>query len=129
MEYTKEELTEAKRQIDSTLHKLRETIKTLGSKEEPERYKSQITLAKRRVKALEIANDLIENEKRQIMPCLQGYTEVKEMKFAFLILGGFAYPADRAAIHGGQAQIVGVEDIGQACAAAQKLEAEGGGCI
>ena len=29
MEYTKEELIEAKRQIDSTLHKLRETIKTL----------------------------------------------------------------------------------------------------
>ena len=29
MEYAKEELIEAKRQIDSTLHKLRETIKTL----------------------------------------------------------------------------------------------------
>ena len=56
MEYTKEELIEAKRQIDSTLHKLKETIKTLESKENPERYKSQITLAKRRVKAFEIAN-------------------------------------------------------------------------
>jgi len=62
MEYTKEDLIEAKRQIDSTLHKLRETIKTLEAKENPERYKSQITLAKRRVSAFEIANCLIENE-------------------------------------------------------------------
>ena len=62
MEYTKEELVEAKRQIDSTLHKLRETIKTLEAKETPERYKSQITLAKRRVKAFEIANSFIEKE-------------------------------------------------------------------
>ena len=46
MEYSKEDLAEARRQIDSTLHKLRETIKTLESKENPARYKSQITLAK-----------------------------------------------------------------------------------
>lgn len=62
MEYTKEELIEAKRQIDSIQHKLRETIKTLESKDNPERYKSQITLAKRRVKAFEISNYFIENE-------------------------------------------------------------------
>jgi len=62
MEYTKEDLIEAKRQIDSTLHKLREAIKALESKENPERYKSQITLAKRRVRAFEIANHFIENE-------------------------------------------------------------------
>lgn len=62
MEYTKEDLIEAKRQIDSTLHKLRETIKTFESKEDLERYKSQITLAKRRVRAFEIANHFIENE-------------------------------------------------------------------
>ena len=62
MEYTKEELLEAKRQIDSTLHKLRETILTLQSKENPARYKSQITLAQRRVKAFEIAVALIEKE-------------------------------------------------------------------
>ncbi len=60
MEYSKEELTEAKRQIDSTLHKLRETIKTLEAKENPQRYKSQLTLARRRVTAFEIANDLIQ---------------------------------------------------------------------
>lgn len=62
MEFSKDELKEAKRQIDSTLHKLEETIKTLEAKENAERYKSQITLAKRRVKAFKIANQLIENE-------------------------------------------------------------------
>ena len=59
MEFSRDDLNEAKRQIDSTLHKLRETIKTFESKG---RYKSQITLARRRVKAFEIANYLIENE-------------------------------------------------------------------
>lgn len=62
MEFQKDDLVEAKRQIDSTIHKLRETIKTFESKENVERYKSQITLAKRRLKAFEIANHLIENE-------------------------------------------------------------------
>ncbi len=60
MPYTQEELMEAKRQIDSTLHKLRETIKTLEGKDNPARYKSQITLAKRRVRAFEIAVHLLE---------------------------------------------------------------------
>ena len=62
MEFQKDDLIEAKRQIDSTLHKLKETINTLEAKENTERYKSQITLAKRRVKAFEIANCLIESE-------------------------------------------------------------------
>ena len=62
MDFSKDELKEAKRQIDSTLHNLRETIKTFEAKENTERYKSQITLAKRRVKAFEIANWFIENE-------------------------------------------------------------------
>ena len=62
MEFSRDDLNEAKRQIDSTLHKLRETIKTFESKEILGRYKSQITLARRRVKAFEIANYLIENE-------------------------------------------------------------------
>ena len=60
MDFSKEELLEARRQIDSTLHKLRETIKTFEAKEDPRRYKSQITLAKRRVEAFTIACDLIE---------------------------------------------------------------------
>ncbi len=62
MEFSKEDLTEAKRQIDSALHKLRETVRTLESKADPERYKSQITLAKRRIQAFGIANRLIENQ-------------------------------------------------------------------
>lgn len=56
------ELTEARRQIASMLHKLKASRATLESKENPERYKSQIMLATRRIKALELANDLIENE-------------------------------------------------------------------
>ena len=62
MEYTKADLLEAKRQIDSTLHKLEETIKTLEAKEQPQRYKSQITLAKNRIKAFTLANSLIGKE-------------------------------------------------------------------
>lgn len=62
MDHSREELLEAKRQIDSTLHKLRETIQSLQEKEHPTRYKSQITLAERRVKAFEIAVGLIEKE-------------------------------------------------------------------
>ena len=62
MAYTKEELTEASRQIESTLHKLRATLKTLETKENPSRYKSQITLAKRRIEAFTLANALILRE-------------------------------------------------------------------
>ena len=65
MEFTQAELSEAKRQIDSTLHKLRETVKTLEGKEQPARYRSQITLARRRIEALEIANLLIEDQMRR----------------------------------------------------------------
>lgn len=60
--YEQDDLREAKRQIDSTLHKLRETVKTLEGKENPSRYKSQITLAKRRIKAFTIAVELIEKQ-------------------------------------------------------------------
>lgn len=62
VEFSKSELVEAKRQIDSTLHKLRETVKTLEAKEIPNRYKSQITLARRRIDAFEISVFLIERE-------------------------------------------------------------------
>ena len=60
--YEQDDLQEAKRQIESTLHKLRETVKTLEGKENPSRYKSQITLAKRRIKAFTIAVTLIEQQ-------------------------------------------------------------------
>ena len=66
MSYTREELTEAKRQIDSTLHKLREVVKTLERKSNPARYKSQIALAKRRIRAFSIAGELIARELDQI---------------------------------------------------------------
>ncbi len=66
MTYTKDELVEAKRQIDSTLHKLRETVKTLEGKENPVRLKSQITLARRRIQAFTIAVSLIEKELKQV---------------------------------------------------------------
>ena len=66
MTYTKEELQEAKRQIDSTLHKLRETVRTLEGKENSSRYKSQITLANRRIQAFGLAVLLIERELEQL---------------------------------------------------------------
>ena len=62
MEYSRDDLMEARRQIGSTLHKLRETVKTLRGKENPDRYKAQITLAERRIRAFELANGLIERE-------------------------------------------------------------------
>ena len=62
MNYSREQLTEAKRQIDSTLHKLREVVRTFEAKEEPGRYKSQLTLARRRIQAFTIANALIQRE-------------------------------------------------------------------
>lgn len=65
MIFSQDELSESKRQIDSILHKLRETVKTLNAKENSERYKSQITLAERRIKALEIALSLIERENKR----------------------------------------------------------------
>lgn len=66
MEYSREQLLEAKRQIDSTLHKLRTTIQTFEGKEDAQRYKSQITLAKRRVEAFTLANELISRELEQL---------------------------------------------------------------
>jgi len=62
MDYTSSDLLEARRQIASTIHKLNETVKTLEAKDRPERYKSQITLATRRIQAFTLANRLIERE-------------------------------------------------------------------
>ncbi len=62
MEPAKEDLLEAKRQIDSTIHKLKESVKSMEARDNAARLKSQITLAKRRVKAFEIAVSLIEKE-------------------------------------------------------------------
>jgi hypothetical protein len=62
MEIMLDNLVEAKRQLDSTIHKLKETVKTLEAKENPNRYKSQITLALRRIDAFELSVYLIERE-------------------------------------------------------------------
>lgn len=61
-DYTAEELTEARRQLSSVLHKTREVVKTLQAKEDPGRYKSQITLARRRAEAFALAIDLIDEK-------------------------------------------------------------------
>ena len=65
MPYSQEDLLEAKRQIASTLHKLRQAVKSLEAKENPQRYKPQLTLARRRIEAFEIANALIDQELAQ----------------------------------------------------------------
>ena len=66
MSYAQEELLEAKRQIDSTLHKLREVVKTFEGKPDPGRYKSQITLAKRRLAAFTLAVELVERDEQEM---------------------------------------------------------------
>ena len=66
MEYSWEELQEAARQIGSTVHKLEKAVKSLEEKEEPRRYRSQITLGKRRIAAFSLALDLIEREMSRI---------------------------------------------------------------
>lgn len=53
----------------------------------------------------------------------------KNMRFAFLILGDFNSKTDNAAIHNGDAQIIGVSSIQEACTAAEKLCEAGVGCI
>lgn len=65
MTYTTEELREARQQIDSTLNKLRKVVMTLEGKPEPSRHRSQITLAKRRIAAFTLANELIGRELAQ----------------------------------------------------------------
>lgn len=62
MDFTRQELMEAERQIDSTLRKLQKVLETLRTKEGPGRYQSQITLAERRIQAFSIARDLIRSE-------------------------------------------------------------------
>lgn len=62
MAYTTEELKTAKFQLNSTRHKLKQVIITLEAKEDHQRYKSQITLALRRIKAIDIAVSLIDEK-------------------------------------------------------------------
>lgn len=62
MQHMEEELREARKQIESTLRKLRETLATLQAKPSADRLKPQITLAKRRIEAFGIAVDLIDEK-------------------------------------------------------------------
>lgn len=51
------------------------------------------------------------------------------MKFAFIIMGPFQPEKDHASIHDGDAQIIGVSTIEEACAAAKELKATDITCI
>lgn len=57
-----EELAEALRQVESMLRKLRGVVRTLDARGSDGSRKAQITLAKRRVAALEIASELMGRE-------------------------------------------------------------------
>ena len=56
---TEAELAEARRQVESMLHKLEGVVRTLEARGADGSRKAQITLAKRRVAALETASGLI----------------------------------------------------------------------
>lgn len=51
------------------------------------------------------------------------------MKFAFIIMGHFNPQKDRAAIHNGAAQIIGVSNLDEARIAAKELYEKGVDCI
>jgi hypothetical protein len=61
MPYTPDELREALRQIESALAKTRACAGTLAARP---RCKSQLTLARRRIRALEISSELIQRALR-----------------------------------------------------------------
>ena len=58
--YTISELENAKGAIQSSVRKIEKVLETLSKKDPPP--KAQITLAKRNIKALRLALDLIEKE-------------------------------------------------------------------
>ena len=51
------------------------------------------------------------------------------MKFAYLIMGNFDDKSDKAEIHNGMAQIIGVASIENAMKVARRLQDEGVDCI
>lgn len=59
--YSQRELNEAKKAIDSLVSKSQKAKESLASKD-IQRYKGQLTLLTNRIKALEIASELITNE-------------------------------------------------------------------
>ena len=59
MNRTRDELAEAKRQIESTVGKLRKALESMRDKRDGRRREAQITLAERRIRAFELAAELI----------------------------------------------------------------------
>lgn len=55
--------------------------------------------------------------------------EEQTMKFAFIIMDQFDPAADRAEIHNGDACIIGVSNLNQACTVAREMQAKGIGYI
>lgn len=51
------------------------------------------------------------------------------MKFAFIIMGNFDCKSDKAGIHNGVAQIIGVSNVDEACTVAKELCEKGISCI
>lgn len=51
------------------------------------------------------------------------------MTFAYLVMGPFDSRTDRAAIHDGMIQVIGVADVQDAIAVAKELQEEGISCI
>ena len=72
MAYSKEALLEAKKQLALALHKTMEVERTFTAKENANRYKSQITLARRRIAAFQISVDLID---RELLACVSESAE------------------------------------------------------
>lgn len=67
--YTAEELTEARRSIDSTLHKCEKALLKLTP------GKSQYTLTARRIKAFQVALTLIDRELKVVEICQSAVPE------------------------------------------------------
>lgn len=62
MERSRDELAEAKRQIESTVGKLRKAVESMRGKRDGRRRGAQITLAERRIRAFGLAAELIGEE-------------------------------------------------------------------
>lgn len=51
------------------------------------------------------------------------------MKFAFIIMGNFNMDKDHTTIHNGEASMIGVANIDEACTVAKQLQNDGVNCI
>ena len=74
MGFTRQELMEAERQIDSTLRKLQKVFETLRTKEEPGRYQSQDHSDRAADSGISIARDLIRRELEKKQTNIPGHS-------------------------------------------------------